>query len=382
MLVQDIYNLNIFIDDLNLFEAPGVVFNNADIYESIANPVPVMTMEMIIPNGWMDGRTLSDGTKIKIQIQCETLDLDAEYTFRLYNIKELEVMQNNVRINLEGILDFYDGYSSGNTYNLCGTSSEVFQKIAGTFGLNADIDSTNDKQLWVAGQKNIYQFFTYLAAYGWIDETSGMFWCLDKNKTLLYKNLTTLFRNRQDKVYSFVQTPVPDKKNKEFGYSGVKGSIQAGTNNLRNDGYGGSDSYFDLKSYSWKQAKANKVVAESNIINVSKDLSKGLSQEWFSFDVGNHHANYFKAYKQNRRVLSTYSTYATLTTEFLQKYRLGEIVNLEYIDSKNVDNKLNSLSGTYMIDAIHSQISLNNISGIVEMVMQGLNGKATTQENY
>ena len=118
MLVQDIYNLNIFIDDLNLFEAPGVVFSNADIYESIANPVPVMTMEMIIPNGWMDGRTLSDGTKIKIQIQCETLDLDAEYTFRLYNIKELEVMQNNVRINLEGILDFYDGYSSGNAYNL------------------------------------------------------------------------------------------------------------------------------------------------------------------------------------------------------------------------------------------------------------------------
>ena len=87
MLVQDIYELDIFIDDLNIFKAPGVVFSSADIYESIANPVPVMTMEMIIPNGWMDDRTMSDGTKIKIQLKCKTLDIDAEYTFRLYNIK-------------------------------------------------------------------------------------------------------------------------------------------------------------------------------------------------------------------------------------------------------------------------------------------------------
>lgn len=382
MLVQDIYDLNIFIDDLNIFKSPGVSFGKADIYESIGNPLPVCSLEMIIPTDWMDNRAIVDGTKIKIQIKCTNLDIDQEYVFRLFNIKKVELIQNNVKVAIEGILDFYDGYSHANDFNMYGPSSEIFKKVASTFSLTSDIDSTNDAQLWVAGQKNIFQFFNYLMRYAWVDETSAMFWCFDRNKTLLFKNLTTLFRNRQDRVYSFVQSGVPDKKNKEFMYSKVFGSIQSGVNNLRNDGYGGSDTYFDFLSYEWKDVKATKVVAESNMINVSKDLSRGLSQEWFSFDVGNYHKNYYLAYKQNKRILSTYSTFLTVTTEFLQKYRLGEIVNFQYMDSKNKDNKLDCMSGTYMIDAIHTEISLNNISGILELVMQGLNGKATTQETY
>ena len=375
MLVQDIY-------DLNIFKAPGVIFGKADIYESIGNPLPVCTMNLIVPIDWMDNRSIVDGTKIKFQVQCKTLDIDESYTFRLFNIKKVDLTQNNVQLEVEGILDFYDGYSHANDFNMYGPSSEIFKKVASQFGLQSDIDSTNDSQLWVAGQKNIFQFFNYLMRYAWIDNTSAMFWCLDRKKILLFKNLTSLFRNRQDKVYSFVQAGIPDQKDKQFTYAKVKGSIQSGVNNLRNDGYGGSDTYFDLASYSWKDVKATKVVAESNLINISKDLSRGLAQEWFAFDVGNFHKNYYLAYKQNKRILSTYSTFITLTTEFLQKFRLGEIVMFEYMDSKNKENKLDCMSGTYMIDAIHTEISLNTINCVCELVMQGLNGKATTQETY
>ena len=382
MQVQSIYDLNISIDDLNIFEAPGVVFNSADIYESIGNPLPVCEISLIVPLDWINNRSIVDGTKFKFHIVSKTLDIDEVYTFRLFNIKKLEQVQNNVNLLIEGILDFYDGYSHANDFNMYGPSSEIFKTIASTFGITADIDSTNDSQLWVAGQKNIFQFFNYLMHYGWVNETSAMFWCFDRKKTLLYKNLTTLFRNRQDKVYSFIQASIPNLKNKQFVYSKVVGSIQSGVNNLRNDGYGGSDTYFDLLSYNWIDVSAKKVVAESNLINISKDLSRGLSQEWFSFDVGNFHKNYYLAYKQNKRILSTYSSFITLTTEYLQKFRLGEIVNFDYIDSKDQSNKLTALSGVYMIDAIHTKISLSKINSSLELVMQGLNGKAITQETY
>ena len=131
-----------------------------------------------------------------------------------------------------------------------------------------------------------------------------------------------------------------------------------------------------------KDVSAKKVVAESKMMNISKELSKGLAQQFFPFDIGNFHSNYYLAYKQNRRILSTYSSYTVLKTEFLQSYRLGQIVNFEYTDSMNDNNKLESLSGVYMIDAIHIMITTSSIKSNVELVMQGLNGKNTLQETY
>ena len=71
-------------------------------------------------------------------------------------------------------------------------------------------------------------------------------------------------------------------------------------------GYGGIDNYFDLIDYQWKEVSAKKVIAESNILNISKELSQGLAQEWYPFDVGNFHKNYWLAkIKTNEYYLHT-----------------------------------------------------------------------------
>jgi hypothetical protein len=382
MLVQEVYDLNIFIDDLNIFDAKGVVFVRADIFESIMKPIPTCELEVSIPVSWFDYRSIVDGTKIKFSIVSKKWGIADEYTFRIYNVKKLELNQHFVNVSIEGVIDFFDGYSHANEHNAYGLSSEVFRHIALAYGLESDIDFTNDSQLWVAGENNIYQFFNYMAQRGYINETSAMFWCLDRKKRLLYKNLTDLFRNRQEKIYTFVQTPTPNPSQKQFGYTSAKGSIQAGTNNLKNEGYGGVDEYFDLLTYSWKDVAARKVVAESNLINISKELAKGLGQNWYPFDVGNLHPNYYTALKQNKRIMSTYSSYMTLESQFFQPYRLAQIVNFEYYDAQDPSNKVYALSGTYVIDAIHISMSLSSITAMVEIAMQGLNGKAKTRETY
>lgn len=382
MRVQGIYNLDILIDELSLFKAPNSTLIQADIYESIMNPIPTCAIEMIIPLKWFDDRTLADGTLITFEIKCKQLNLDERSYFRIFNIEEIKLDQQNAHIVLNGVLDCYIGYTPGNDMNMYGNSSEVFQKFASLGGLTPYIDTTNDAQLWIAGEKNIYQFLSTTASRGWIDETSAMFWCIDRKKNLLYKNLTSLFRNRQDKVYHFVQRSISACENKEYEYSGVSGSIQSGSNNLKNEGYGGEDYYFDLLSYSLKPVAARKVVAESKFININKQLSNGLSDCQYPFDVGNFHPHHFLARKQNKRILSTYSTYMILESQHLQSFRLGQIVTFEFMDSQTRRNESKAMSGVNMIDAIHTIITKEYIKANVEIVSQGMNGIVTTQEVY
>lgn len=384
MKVAGQYELDVFLDDFNLFETTGAILSKAEIFESIANPIPTCELDVVIPLVWLDERSVVDGAKIKFSIQFLEMQskMKSEYTFRIFNIKRLEIEQKFVHVLIDGIIDFYPGYEEGNKFNSYAQSSDVFKKIATTYGLNSDIDTSNDQQLWVAGENNTYQFMQYITEYAWNDETSSYFWCLDREKRLLFKNWTTLFRGRQNNIFTFIQGPKAKIDNMEFTYTKASGSIQSGTNNLNNRGYGGTDYQFDLLSYNTNELVARKVIAESQVININKALSKGLANEWYPFDIGNFHSNFYRARMQNKRIMSTYSTYIRLESQFFQPYRLAQIVNFEYLDAQNPDNKIKSMSGIYIIDAIHITVSTENITAALELVMQGLNGKVQTEEVY
>lgn len=383
MKVQNgLYDLDIFIDGLNLFQAPRTIFISGDIYESIMNPLPTCKLEVIIPLDWLDSRTISDGTIITYQIKSERLNIDERTQFRVFNINEISLDQQFAKLKIDGVLDTYFGYIAGNHSNIFGNSSDVFKSIATKHTLSSDIDATNDSQLWIAGQKNVFQYLIDVAAHGWIDDTSAMIWCLDRKKTLLYKNLTSLFRNRQHNIYNFIQKPIQVCKDKEYEYGIIKASIQSGSNNLKNDGYGGEEYYFDLNTYTLKSVAAKKTVAESKFINIDKELSQGLMDSQFAFDVGNFHPNYYLALKQNKRILATYSSYIELQCQHLQNFRLGQIVNYQFLDSQSLKDSSVALSGTGIIDAIRTKISKEYITANVEIVSQGMNGSVITREVY
>ena len=139
---------------------------------------------------------------------------------------------------------------------------------------------------------------------------------------------------------------------------------------------------FDLLSYGWKEAVSKKVIAESNIVNINKNLSKGLSQAWYPFDVGNFHKNYYNAIKQNKRILSTFSTYVNIESQFFMNYRLGQIVNFMHMDSQDISNSIHLTSGKYIIKAININMTPSKITSSLKLAMQGLNGTAVTQEVY
>lgn len=381
MQIQEEYDLNIYVDEINIFDAPGVIFRSAEITEAICSPVPICKLELQVPLGWFDGRAIVDGTLLRFEIKDESQLLYENLKFRLFNINKIDIDQQFAQLTMEGLLDFYAGYQQHNDLNIYATSANVFRNVAKTFNLEAEIDDTNDEQLWVAAENNLYQFLAQTARHGWADETSAMFWCMDRHKILLYKNLTSLFRTRSTTIGKFVQLFRPDSTKKVYGYTKANGAISAGYENLINQGYGGEDHYFDLLSYDWKSVSARKVVAESNLINISKELSNGLAQSWYPFDVGNFHKNYWLAKKQNERILSTYSTYVNVATSYFMPYRLGQIVNFEYTDSQDQDNKIKAMSGTFAICAIKIMMNTRAITCNLQLVMQGLNGLAD-RETY
>ena len=383
MNIQETYDVDIFIDGLNLFDAPGVTFVEARILEDLSDPVPSCTLTLSVPLGWINQRSIVDGTKIRFDIKSKRYEISESLYFRLYDILQLSIEQNFCTIKLNGVLDFHQGYRFYNQFNMYGSSSDVFTQVAKQFELKYSIDPTNDYQLWASGENNLYFHLDSIAKYGWIDELSAMIWAFDRHKTLLYKNLTSLFRNRNQKCWSFIQLPsLYNSKEKHYGYASATMQITSGTENLLHEGYGGDDKYFDLLSYQWKYPVARKVIAESNLINISKELSNGLATNWYPFDVGNFHKNYWLARKQNARILATYSTYAILQSQYLMNYRLGQIVKFVLMDSQDDKNSVKMGSGIFIIKSIAMRITLKSITATLKLAMQGLNGQATTRETY
>lgn len=382
MQVQEIYDIEILIDGLNIFENSGITFKKATLYEDIVTHIPSCELNLIVPIAFMDSRSIVDGAKIDFEITCPHFNIRDRYTYRLYCIEEVRPQTRFVELKLSGVLDFYDGYTSANKYNKYAATSDIMLDIALANKVDILKDATNDTQLWIAGENNVYQFMEMMTERAWIDETSAMVWFLDRYKRLAYKNLTYLFDRRSDKIYTFVQSEKVDQSQLLFGYTSANASIMAGRENIYNGGYGGENYFFDLLSYSQKNVSAKKVVAESNLININKEISRGLYDNFYPFDVGNFHPNYHLAKIQNQRILSTYSTYVTLTSQFFQPYRLGQIVHYVCSDAQDMNCAIKALSGLFMINAIKIDISLQSVSSMIELAMQGLNGQALTQEVY
>jgi len=383
MNIQSAYTVNIFIDGLDIFQAPGTSLLDARIFESIEDPIPYCTLTLSVPVVWINERSIVDGTSIRFDIKSELYELAESLYFRLYDIKEISINQQFCKIELNGILDFHPGYRYYSQFNLYGSSSDVFKEVARQFKLASNIDQTNDYQLWASGTNNLYNHLGNITKFGWVDETSAMFWCFDRHKILMYKNLTNILKTKSKSNWMFTQLPrLYNKKNKIYGYSSAIVTIPSGTENLLHEGYGGDDKYFDTVAYQWKYPAAKKVVAESNLINISKELSQGLATNWYPFDVGNFHKNYWLARKQNARILSTYSTNVILQCEYLMNYQLGQVISFALMDSQDIENTVNMATGNYIITNIDIRITTQAVTSTLKLTMQGLNGQALTRETY
>lgn len=386
-VISSIYEVNILVGDINITDYFS--FQECNIYESIESPIPYCEIGFVFPMGFINSNPelLADGTKITIKIKTvddfKEFSIDESYVFRLSGISNIKIQYPFASLVMYGIFDCYKIFEDGNKYNGNVTSSQLINNIANDLELIPNVDITDDKQLWVAGEKNTRDFISYVCKHGYSSETSGMFWAIDRNRNLLYKDISNIF-NSSSNIRDFKAGRGISNDNVAF-YSDIETDIENGENNLKYSGYGGSDFYFDLLSYDWKEAAAKKVLACNNSLNINVELSKGLNSSWPGFDFGNLHPKYYQASRQNTRILATFATVFDIKCQFLQKFNLGEVYNVtyEYLKGENGNTlDISSFNAKAIVKSIQTRITQNGVSCLLKLTAQGLNFENNTGSHY
>ncbi|MBR2239985.1 MAG: hypothetical protein IKO49_02010 [Bacilli bacterium] len=403
-LIADIYQVSITLGSSELTKYINI--RTCSIYESIEDIIPTCALDVTIPVDYVNknAEILSDGTKIIIQINTvpdfNLFELNETYTFRLSGVEEIETQGPFIHCIIYGIFDCYKLFEDGNQYNAKANTSEIVCKIAGACGLECDKDGTSDNQLWIAGEKNARDFIKYMAKYGYIDGTSGIFWCVTRNKKLIYKNIITAFNGSCSSGNCnklFIPSPGPGGTRKgtedtnsvsAFTYTTISTDIKNGLNNLKYNGYGGKDVYFELKEYKNKNAECCKTTCcnGGGCCNINKELSQGLATIWPGFNFGNTYKQYYQAPRQNTRVLAGFATQLEAYCQFMQPINIADVLNVQYIYTYNEKNEgditFKLLTGKAMVNSHVIEISPGYVSSYVGLVMQGLNADAKKSGSY
>lgn len=370
------YEFKIIIGDACITTGAGATFQQAIITESIENLYSICNIIFEGSESFISDAAIVDGTPIKIFLKSKELNFSYVYYYRVGKVVVNQSTNNSYKYNIIGYTDFYHLFEPATDFAIKTRSSEIFRNIANIYNLESEIDTTNDEQLWICSEQNLKEYLSFVASRGWIDETSGMFWCIDRHRCLIYKDINTLFN--QPTRYTFApgtSSGTLDSKTMYYITSVVDSRTME--ENIQNNGYGGSDFYFDLLNYELKETAAKKVKAYSNIININKEVSQGLKQSYYPFNIGNVHEHYYEAHDQNMRVLSTFSTYYLLTCQFFQPVRIGQMANVvkNSLSGGNVSKSLNIKS---MIHDLQITFVEENVNMTVGLCTQGFNGTSTT----
>ena len=377
------FDVNISINDVIILgESNGVGLQSLTISENVHVPLPICQLQFTADEFFLDKEPLIDGSKIEIEIYHEQLKLKEKYKFRLFN---LTVKPNKTAVvyDVIGYFDTYEMFRSPYEFSTKNYSYLVFKDVAQAFSYETDLDATNDNQLWIASELNLVKWLSNIASHGWIDETSCMVWALDRNRKLLYKDISSLIRRTNLKqCYNLIpmvnSSGTIEPSSKLIPYKVATPTFKSGFENISNGGYGGDNYYFDFEQYTNQTIASRKAVASSKFVNVNKELSQGLSDTFYPFNVGNMHPNYFLATLQNSRIASLFSTYFDIVLSNWYPIHLLDTINLNYSSDAQSTKIIKALSGLYIITGINTIINPQSLQQSITLSGQGYNASVVT----
>lgn len=379
MIINSIYDVTFSLNGFELLNTKTASGFTATIVEDIMSGFPICQVTFTSSMEFLNNHPIVDGSIMRFSINNKIYNTKEDYTFRVSNVTAIPNGQL-VLFSIDGFLDFYEFFRNANKYATFGLSSEVFKSVAEANNLQYDIDQTNDKQIWIPSEINVCTWLNLIAEHGWIDHTSCMIWFIDKFKKLSYKDISNAFyTNKNKKVFKFGAINASDAKKSVYRYKTLNFNMNTGLENVKS-GYNGNSHHFDLLSYHEITQNANKVRSITEIININKELSQGLSEGFMEIDTGNFHPNYFMAENQNKRIRGTLSTFASLGCEYTMPIRLGEIVTLEPVSSGTQSLLIKSLNCQYVVSSLKTNINEVSVNMEVTLCTQGYNGRS--QETY
>jgi len=380
MKINNYYEAFISVGEIEILSSGVASKVNCKITEDVAYGMPVCKLTFMSSRDFLGDFPIVDGVKITIELKSTELKIDEIMFFRVANVRST-ANGNNMIYSLDCIVDFYELFRNPIKYSMNSNSSEIFKKIMSDNNINGSIHQTQDKQLWSPSETNLGQWLSYVAAHAWSSPQSGFYWFMNRTKNMFFLDIDKLIYESKNVVkFKYGDTMAEDIDSRIVRYKNLAIDTKPGEENLFNRGYDGSSEHFDLLSYTTQSINANKVRAVSEIVNINKELSNGLGKNFSSFDVGNHHKNFFLAEMQNRRVLSTFSSYIALSCEIFRPLKLSQVCTIETVAPANSNSTINTFDIKYIVNKILTTISSSTVSMEVELCSQGYNG--ASKESY
>lgn len=375
------FNITISLNDTALLSGnSGVGFHELVITEDVITLLPTCMISFICDDFFLKQNPITDGSKLQIDIYNSAKQVKESYKFRVFNTN-FDIQNNVIIYSIYGYFDIYEMYSDAYKYVLFGNSSDVFNTVANKLKLKSDIDNTKDKQLWAASNLNVVQWLSNIADHGYSNDTSCMTWAIDRNRKLLYKDLSNVVKLAKNASLYNLSIGMNNqvKSPKDIIYAAASPIFDSGVENLSKRGYGGSDYYFDFNTYSTKEVSSKKAIATSNMININKDLANIVNRRYCKgFNFGNHHDHYYQAEIQNQRLLSLFSTYFNVNLRDWFNFSLLQPINFKYRSDNVSASDVNSLSGIYIVNKIITKYTLNSIQQEIQIMGQGYNTTKST----
>lgn len=378
MIINSAYDVDIKINGVSILGCGNAIGVKCAIIEDIKSTIPMCNLEFYSSPDFLGKLAIVDGTPIVI-----TLNM-GEKIQQVFNFRVTKLIgkpeKNLFYYAITGLIDFYELFQSASPYAQNSSSSDLFKNIAEKFDLYAIIHQTYDKQLWTSSEQNLGKWLTNVSTHGWASNTSAMVWFLDKTKKLYYIDIDRLMLESSAPVlFSSGLTTSQNMSTGMITFGSMTIETNSGDENLFNNGYGGENRFFSITDYKWHNFSPNKIRASSNIININKELSNGLEDNFCEFDMGNYHNNYFLARDQNARILSTYSTYFNLNCEWYHPIFLGQFATIGK-QSLSSEISVSSFNNKCFVSGIKTFIDSTNVSMHVTLCSQGYNGYS--EESY
>ena len=327
------------------------------IIESCDNSCPSMELQFFSDGNVYSNSHLYDGQKIYVTFRNLETGIELDETrceFRIFNFSITSGL-NQAIVNVNAVLDTTDIFESKKE-SFIGTSSQVYSGIAERMGISSDVDPTNDSQVWIRPGIRGGDFLNEVANHAWNSENDFFAWGLRKEKELVLANIRQRMSREVDWFFKkYISETRVSREERDVLFSDFEISSKSGTmNNLF--GYGQ-----DLYSFSIEKGESSKVeLGEFKLENrkrlqVNKEIAEYRNNDSMPIDCGNVHENYYRAYYQNLRYKSLYSTQLKCTTIRPRNVRLLDTCNVS-IPFSPIKDHVSIYSGKYIISKIVTKV--------------------------
>lgn len=185
--VKDAIEISIRINDMEYPLSNVNTLNYLHIAASTKFLLPTLCFSLVDVTQSLAEMNLSDASKIQVTLTC-----DGQVVSRNFRVHSWSHPPGQDVYTIDA---FWDAprYRVGTTdKTILGTSNSVLSSIADRCGLAYDGCSTLDTQRWVPRNKTYADFVTYVAAHGYVSDSSHLVAVVDSKGTLKYRDVRNL----------------------------------------------------------------------------------------------------------------------------------------------------------------------------------------------